>query len=119
MCTRCHSRSAEILDDYPAVPDNPARPEKYGEAIDARFVAPRNSRRGSRFRSASTSRASASDISLAISLAQIHLREAAAMLPYPVIADDLSSLWPDSRRSIHKQMMKSRSSSTRCAGSLA
>ena len=37
MCTRCHSRSAEILDDYPAVPDNPARLEKYGEAIGARF----------------------------------------------------------------------------------
>ncbi len=29
--------TAEILDDYPAVPDNPAWLEKYGEAIDARF----------------------------------------------------------------------------------
>lgn len=28
---------AEILDDYPAVPGNPAWLEKYGEAIDARF----------------------------------------------------------------------------------
>jgi hypothetical protein len=37
LCTRYHSRSAEILDDYPAVPDSPARLEKYGEAIDARF----------------------------------------------------------------------------------
>jgi hypothetical protein len=37
VCTRCHSRSAEILDDDPAVPDNPAWPEKYGEAIGARF----------------------------------------------------------------------------------
>jgi PPOX class probable F420-dependent enzyme len=29
--------AAEILDHYPAVPDNPAWLEKYGEAIDARF----------------------------------------------------------------------------------
>jgi PPOX class probable F420-dependent enzyme len=29
--------NAEILDDYPAVPGNPAWLEKYGEAIDARF----------------------------------------------------------------------------------
>ncbi len=29
--------TAEILDDYPAVPANPAWLEKYGEAIDARF----------------------------------------------------------------------------------
>jgi PPOX class probable F420-dependent enzyme len=29
--------TAEILDDYPAVPDNPAWLEKYGQAIDARF----------------------------------------------------------------------------------
>jgi len=29
--------TAEILDDYPAVPDNPAWLEKYGEAIAARF----------------------------------------------------------------------------------
>jgi len=29
--------TAEILDDYPAVPDNPAWLEKYREAIDARF----------------------------------------------------------------------------------
>ncbi|WP_329248013.1 TIGR03667 family PPOX class F420-dependent oxidoreductase [Actinoallomurus sp. NBC_01490] len=29
--------TAEILDDHPAVPDNPAWLEKYGEAIDARF----------------------------------------------------------------------------------
>ena len=29
--------TAEILDDYPAVPDNPAWLEKYGEAIVARF----------------------------------------------------------------------------------
>jgi len=29
--------TAEILDDYPAVPSNPAWLEKYGEAIDARF----------------------------------------------------------------------------------
>jgi PPOX class probable F420-dependent enzyme len=29
--------TAEILDDYPAVPNNPAWLEKYGEAIDARF----------------------------------------------------------------------------------
>ncbi len=29
--------TAEILDDYPAVPDNPAWLEKYGEDIDARF----------------------------------------------------------------------------------
>lgn len=29
--------TAEILDDYPAVPDNPAWLEKYGEAIEARF----------------------------------------------------------------------------------
>jgi hypothetical protein len=29
--------TAEILDDYPAVPDNPAWLEKYGEAIDAGF----------------------------------------------------------------------------------
>ena len=29
--------TAEILDDYPAVPENPAWLEKYGEAIDARF----------------------------------------------------------------------------------
>ena len=29
--------TAEILDDYPAVPDNPAWLEKYGEAINARF----------------------------------------------------------------------------------
>ncbi len=29
--------TAEILDDYPAVPDNPAWLEKYDEAIDARF----------------------------------------------------------------------------------
>jgi PPOX class probable F420-dependent enzyme len=29
--------TAEILDNYPAVPDNPAWLEKYGEAIDARF----------------------------------------------------------------------------------
>jgi PPOX class probable F420-dependent enzyme len=29
--------TAEILDDYPAVPGNPAWLEKYGEAIDARF----------------------------------------------------------------------------------
>jgi PPOX class probable F420-dependent enzyme len=29
--------TAEILDGYPAVPDNPAWLEKYGEAIDARF----------------------------------------------------------------------------------
>lgn len=28
---------AEILDDYPAVPGNPAWLEKYGAAIDARF----------------------------------------------------------------------------------
>ena len=28
---------AEILDDYPAVPDNPAWLEKYGQAIDAQF----------------------------------------------------------------------------------
>jgi PPOX class probable F420-dependent enzyme len=28
---------AEILDDYPAVPDNPAWLDKYGQAIDARF----------------------------------------------------------------------------------
>lgn len=31
------SGTAEILDDHPAVPDNPAWLEKYGEAIDARF----------------------------------------------------------------------------------
>jgi PPOX class probable F420-dependent enzyme len=31
------SGTAEILDDYPAVPDNPAWLEKYGEAIGARF----------------------------------------------------------------------------------
>jgi PPOX class probable F420-dependent enzyme len=29
--------TAEILDDYPPVPGNPAWLEKYGEAIDARF----------------------------------------------------------------------------------
>jgi PPOX class probable F420-dependent enzyme len=29
--------TAEILDDYPAVPDNPAWLEKYGEAIGTRF----------------------------------------------------------------------------------
>jgi PPOX class probable F420-dependent enzyme len=29
--------TAEILDEYPAVPENPAWLEKYGEAIDARF----------------------------------------------------------------------------------
>ncbi len=29
--------TAEILDDYPAVSDNPVWLEKYGEAIDARF----------------------------------------------------------------------------------
>ena len=29
--------TAEILDDHPAVPGNPAWLEKYGEAIDARF----------------------------------------------------------------------------------
>ena len=29
--------TAEILDDYPAMPRNPAWLEKYGEAIDARF----------------------------------------------------------------------------------
>lgn len=29
--------TAEILDDHPAVPDNPAWLEKYGAAIDARF----------------------------------------------------------------------------------
>ena len=29
--------TAEILNDYPAVPENPAWLEKYGEAIDARF----------------------------------------------------------------------------------
>jgi PPOX class probable F420-dependent enzyme len=29
--------TAEILDDYPAVRDNPAWLEKYGQAIDARF----------------------------------------------------------------------------------
>jgi PPOX class probable F420-dependent enzyme len=29
--------TAEILDGYPAVPDNPAWLDKYGEAIDARF----------------------------------------------------------------------------------
>jgi PPOX class probable F420-dependent enzyme len=29
--------TAEILDDYPAVPDNPAWLKKYGQAIDARF----------------------------------------------------------------------------------
>jgi hypothetical protein len=29
--------TAEILDDHPAVPDNPAWLEKYGGAIDARF----------------------------------------------------------------------------------
>lgn len=29
--------TAEILDDYPAVPGNPAWLEKYGEAIGARF----------------------------------------------------------------------------------
>lgn len=29
--------TAEILDDHPAVPDNPAWLEKYGDAIDARF----------------------------------------------------------------------------------
>jgi PPOX class probable F420-dependent enzyme len=29
--------TAEILDDYPALPDNPAWLEKYGEAIDAQF----------------------------------------------------------------------------------
>jgi PPOX class probable F420-dependent enzyme len=29
--------TAEILDDYPAVPGNPAWLEKYGEAIDARL----------------------------------------------------------------------------------
>jgi PPOX class probable F420-dependent enzyme len=29
--------TAEILDDYPAVSENPAWLEKYGEAIDARF----------------------------------------------------------------------------------
>jgi len=29
--------TAEILDDYPAVPDNPAWLQKYGEAINARF----------------------------------------------------------------------------------
>ena len=29
--------TAEILDDYPAVPGNPAWLEKYGQAIDARF----------------------------------------------------------------------------------
>jgi len=29
--------TAEIVDDCPAVPDNPAWLEKYGEAIDARF----------------------------------------------------------------------------------
>jgi PPOX class probable F420-dependent enzyme len=29
--------TAEILDDYPAVPGNPAWLEKYGEAIDLRF----------------------------------------------------------------------------------
>jgi PPOX class probable F420-dependent enzyme len=29
--------TAEILGDYPAVPDNPAWLMKYGEAIDARF----------------------------------------------------------------------------------
>jgi PPOX class probable F420-dependent enzyme len=29
--------TAEILGDYPAVPDNPAWLEKYGAAIDARF----------------------------------------------------------------------------------
>ncbi|MCO5967516.1 TIGR03667 family PPOX class F420-dependent oxidoreductase [Actinoallomurus soli] len=29
--------TAEILDNHPAVPDNPAWLEKYGEAIDARF----------------------------------------------------------------------------------
>jgi PPOX class probable F420-dependent enzyme len=29
--------TAEILDDYLAVPDNPAWLEKYGEAIDSRF----------------------------------------------------------------------------------
>jgi PPOX class probable F420-dependent enzyme len=29
--------TAEILDDYPAVPDNPTWLEKYGKAIDARF----------------------------------------------------------------------------------
>ena len=29
--------TAEILDGYPAVPDNPAWLERYGEDIDARF----------------------------------------------------------------------------------
>ena len=29
--------TAEILDDYPAVPDNPQWLEKYGEAINAQF----------------------------------------------------------------------------------
>jgi PPOX class probable F420-dependent enzyme len=29
--------TAEILADYPAVPDNPAWLQKYGQAIDARF----------------------------------------------------------------------------------
>jgi len=29
--------TAEMLDDYPAAPDNPTWLEKYGEAIDARF----------------------------------------------------------------------------------
>ena len=29
--------TAEILDDYPAVPDNPAWLEKYAEALDAQF----------------------------------------------------------------------------------
>ena len=29
--------TAEILDDYPGVPGNPAWLEKYGDAIDARF----------------------------------------------------------------------------------
>ena len=32
--------TAEILDDYPAVPDNLAWLKKYGEAIDARFGSP-------------------------------------------------------------------------------
>jgi PPOX class probable F420-dependent enzyme len=29
--------TAEILDDYPAVPENPAYLQKYGQGIDARF----------------------------------------------------------------------------------
>ena len=33
----CSPAPPEILDDYPAVPGNPAWLEKYGETIDARF----------------------------------------------------------------------------------